>query len=57
MFKVDIFLPKARQFDRDQMRQRRQYVVATDPERTAYIASPEDTIATARQSPQLPLDF
>ena len=44
MFKVDIFLPKARQFDRDQMRQRRQYVVATDPERTAYVASPEDTI-------------
>ena len=27
MFKVDIFLPKPRQFDRDQMRQRRQYVV------------------------------
>ena len=44
MFKVDIFLPKPRQFDRDQMRQRRQYVVATDPERTAYVASPEDTI-------------
>lgn len=44
MFKVNIFLPKARQFDRDQMRQRRQYVVATDPERTAYVASPEDTI-------------
>jgi hypothetical protein len=44
MFKVDIFLPKVRQFDRDQMRQRRQYVVATDPERTAYVASPEDTI-------------
>lgn len=44
IFKVDIFLPKARQFDRDQMRQRRQYVVATDPERTAYVASPEDTI-------------
>ncbi|MEZ4727953.1 MAG: hypothetical protein R3E79_12560 [Caldilineaceae bacterium] len=44
MFKVDIFLPKARQFDRDQMRQRRQYVVATNPERTAYVASPEDTI-------------
>lgn len=44
MFKVDIFLPKARQFDRDQMRQRRQYIVATEPERTAYVASPEDTI-------------
>lgn len=44
MFKVDIFLPKARQFDRDQMRHRRQYIVATDPERTAYVASPEDTI-------------
>ena len=44
MFKVDIFLPKARKFDRNQMRNRRQYVVATEPERTAYIASPEDTI-------------
>jgi hypothetical protein len=44
MFKVDIFLPKARKFDRDQMRHRRQYVVATEPERTAYVASPEDTI-------------
>lgn len=44
MFKVDIFLPKPRQFDRDQMRQRRKYIVATDPERTAYVASPEDTI-------------
>lgn len=44
MFKVDIFLPKARQFDREQMRNRRQYVLATEPERTAYVASPEDTI-------------
>ncbi len=44
MFKVDIFLPKARQFDRAQMRNRRQYVLATEPERTAYVASPEDTI-------------
>lgn len=26
------------------MRHRRQYVVATDPERTAYVAIPEDTI-------------
>ena len=44
MFKVDIFLPKARRFDRDQMKNRRQYVVATEPERTAFVASPEDTI-------------
>jgi len=44
MFKVDIFLPKVRRFDRDQMKNRRQYVVANEPERTAFVASPEDTI-------------
>ncbi|MEZ4866376.1 MAG: hypothetical protein R3C14_33975 [Caldilineaceae bacterium] len=44
MFKIDIFLPKARKFDRDQMANRRKYVVATDPEQSAYVASPEDTI-------------
>jgi hypothetical protein len=44
MFKVDIFIPKRRPFDRAQLERRTLQVVATDPERTAYIASAEDTI-------------
>lgn len=48
MFKVDIFLPKGRPFDHAQMRNRQLQVVVTAPERTAYVASPEDTIVTIR---------
>lgn len=44
MFKVDIFIPKRRPFDQAQLARRTAQVVATDPERTAYIASAEDTI-------------
>lgn len=43
-FKVDIFVRKQRAFDDAQFARRTRQVVATDPERTAYIATAEDTI-------------
>lgn len=43
-FKVDIFLPKRRPFDRMQLERREREVLIADPERTAWIASAEDTI-------------
>jgi hypothetical protein len=46
MFKIDIFLPKTRPFDAAQLARRRSAIVATDPERTAYFASAEDSILT-----------
>jgi hypothetical protein len=46
MFKVDVFVPKQRPFDQAQFERRVAQVVATDPERTAYVASPEDTVLT-----------
>jgi hypothetical protein len=44
MFKVDIFIPKPREFDRQQLQRRLQFVVATQPRNTAWVASVEDTI-------------
>jgi len=46
MFKVDVFVRKQRPFDRAQFERCEAQVVATDPERTAYVASPEDTVLT-----------
>ncbi|MDY7076966.1 MAG: hypothetical protein SXV54_08580 [Chloroflexota bacterium] len=46
MFKVDVFVRKRRPFDQSQFERRINQVVATDPERTAYIASAEDTVVT-----------
>ena len=46
MFKVDVFVRKQRPFDQAQFERRVAQVVATDPERTAYVASPEDTVLT-----------
>ena len=43
-FKVDVFVRKKRAFDDSQFARRTRQVVATDPERSAYIASAEDTI-------------
>lgn len=43
-FKVDIFVRKKRAFDESQLARRTSQVVATDPERTAFVASAEDTI-------------
>jgi hypothetical protein len=44
MFKVDVFVLKKQPFHRAQMERRVALVIATDPERTAYVATPEDTI-------------
>ncbi len=44
MFKVDVFIPGGRAFDRQQLARRTMHVVATDPERTAYVTSAEDVI-------------
>ena len=43
-FKVDVFVRKKRAFDESQLARRTRQIVATDPERTAFIASAEDTI-------------
>ena len=44
MFKVDVFILKGRPFDAAQFGRRATQVIATDPERCAYVASAEDTI-------------
>jgi hypothetical protein len=46
MFKVDVFVLKGRPFDQTQFERRIAQVVTTEPERTAYVASAEDTILT-----------
>ena len=43
-FKVDIFIRKPRPFDQMQLERRRITVIATDPEESVYVVSPEDTI-------------
>ena len=43
-FKVDIFIRKARAFDQMQLERRRTSVIATDPEQSVYVTSPEDVI-------------
>ncbi len=44
MFKVDVFVRKQRPFDQAQFERRVAQIVATDPERTAYVATPEDIV-------------
>ncbi len=44
MFKVDVFIPKPRPFDRAQFERRVAQTIAPDTDRTAYFASAEDTI-------------
>ena len=44
MFKVDIFPKSPRPFDQSQLERRISLLLAIDPERYAYIASPEDNI-------------
>ena len=44
VFKVDVFVGKNRPFDRSQFVRRTAHLLATNPERTAYFASPEDNI-------------
>ena len=43
-FKVDIFIRKSRAFDQMQLERRRTSVIATDPEQSLYVTSPEDVI-------------
>ena len=43
-FKGDIFIRKARAFDQMQLERRRMSVIATDPEQSVYVTSPEDVI-------------
>lgn len=44
MFKVDMFIPKLRSFDRDQFEHRTLETVGEDPQRQIWVASPEDTV-------------
>ncbi len=44
VFKVDIFLPKPRPFDKRQFQRSQRVVVTRVPEQSAYVASAEDTI-------------
>lgn len=44
MFKVDIFVPEDRPYKDAQFERRKQEVVATEPARSAYIATAEDTV-------------
>ena len=44
MRKVDIFVLRGVALDQEEMRRRLRVVVATDPERTLYVATPEDLI-------------
>jgi hypothetical protein len=44
MFKVDVFIRKTRLYDQAQFDRRVLQSLATEPERTAYVASAEDTI-------------
>jgi hypothetical protein len=43
-FKVDIFIRKSRPFDQMQLDRRRLSVIASNPEESVYVTSPEDTI-------------
>ena len=43
-FKVDIFIRKTRAFDGMQLERRQTSVIATNPEESIYVTSPEDTI-------------
>ena len=44
MFKVDVFVSKGRPFDRAQLERRVLQILTADPQRSLYLASPEDTI-------------
>ncbi|MFN8499922.1 MAG: hypothetical protein U0641_18870 [Anaerolineae bacterium] len=46
MFKVDVFLPRGRPYDTAEFERRIRRVVANAPDRSAYVASAEDTILT-----------
>lgn len=43
-FKVDIFIRKLRPFDQMQLERRRISIIATEPEESVYVVSPEDIV-------------
>ncbi|HET6594043.1 MAG TPA: DUF6036 family nucleotidyltransferase [Anaerolineales bacterium] len=43
-FKVDIFIRKSRAFDQMQLDRRRLSIIASDPDESVYVTSPEDTV-------------
>jgi hypothetical protein len=43
-FKVDIFIPKAREFDRQELARRVASAITADAQTTAYVISPEDSV-------------
>lgn len=43
-FKVDIFIPKGRAFDRKQLERRQRSLITEDPEERVYVTSAEDVI-------------
>ena len=43
-FKVDVFIQKPRAFDQMQIERRRKSVIATDPDESVFVTSPEDVI-------------
>jgi hypothetical protein len=43
-FKVDVFIPKLRAFDKIQLERRTAVIISTDPEGSIYVTSPEDVI-------------
>jgi hypothetical protein len=43
-FKVDVFIPKKRAFDKMQLERRMASIITTDPEHSIYVTSPEDVI-------------
>jgi hypothetical protein len=44
MFKVDVFVAKARSFDHSQLARRQIYLLSEEPERRAYVTSAEDIV-------------
>ena len=44
LFKVDVFIPKQREFDEQEFQRRALHILAHDPEKRAYVASIEDII-------------
>jgi len=43
-YKVDVFIPKQRAFDRMQLERRVDSLIIGDPEKTIYVTSPEDIV-------------
>jgi len=43
-FKVDIFIPKPREFDYMQLERRQSSTITTDPEQNLFVTTPEDVV-------------